>query len=297
MASGAKGLESWRATRLFEAAGGADAAAASAAKGSAGLWTGIAAGTVVMAGAAGAYQVMRPGEAAGARVVIAEAAGGAGTGGASAGGFASVGVAGGPGTPGSTSAGTGESPPDRTADPAAAKLAAAASSAGNILGDVSAWYRGRRVRLTGIVMAEAGTMLTGAEAVRRADGSRPDSVVVTWPRGGRHRALPGATADGLGVITLQGWTGQWLGSAAHGDASSTPAWVAVVGFDREQPAAVVMAAEAAAARVTGGVEVRGASSRLLPGAPLVDARGYVVGIWTGQTTAVALADALRLAAR
>lgn len=288
IAGGNKGLEAWRATRLFEAAGSADSAAPSAAaKAGGSTWAGIAAGTLVVAGSAGAYQVMQPGQAPGTRVVIESPA--AATGSAPASPDAQAGAAPFAGAPA-----PGGAAPASAASESARKLAAAASSAGNIIGDVSAWYRGRRVRVTGVVMAEAGTMLTSAEAVRGPDGVRPDSVVVSWPRGGRHRAVPGAVAGTLGAITLQGWHGQWLGAAAQGDASSTPAWVAVVGFDRQNTAPVVVAAEAAAARTSGVVEVRGASDRLLAGAALVDARGYVVGIWTGGARGVPLADALRL---
>jgi hypothetical protein len=290
LAGSGKGLESWRAARLFEAAGSLDSAApAAAAKAGANTWAGIAAGTMVVAGAAGAYQVMRPTDAAGARVVIAAVA--------DAGGSTSV------TTPASNPASASTDGAKESASAAIApkaesesarRLAAAAGSAGNVLGEVSAWYRGRRVRVTGIVMAEAGTMLTAAEAVSGPAGARPDSIVVSWPRGGKHRAVPGATAGALGVITLQQWRGQWLGQAAQGDASSTPTWVAIVGFDRDNAAPVVVAGEAAAARVANAVEVRDASDRLLPGAPVVDARGYVVGLWTGGARGVPLADALRL---
>ena len=288
----AGGLEQWRASRLFEAAGDSGQAATAAAKGgtSAGVWTGVTVGAMAVAGAAGGYQMWRSDTNAGPRVVIASVAE-TGTPAASrAAATAGTGAMPSAGTPSADAA-------DAARATAAARLGAAAGAAGNLIADVTAYYGGRRVRLTGVVLAESGALVSVREAVRNGAGAKPDSVIVGWPHGGRHRAVPKVEADGLGLLTLQAWRGQWLGTAAYGEAGATPAWTAVVGFDRDDPRPVVVAAEAAATQGASGLDVRGASERLLPGSALVDAQGHVVGVWLGAGKAAPLAAALRLVER
>lgn len=288
--SGAGGLEQWRASRLFEAAGDTGAAKAAPAKAAgSGMWAGVAAGAVAVAGATGGYQMWRSDVDSSPRVVVAQPAG-------TPGAAAVAAPAGGTGGNAPSSAtGATDAATAAARDAASQRLGAAAGAAGNVIADISAWYRGRRVRVSGLVVAEQGLVVTVREAVRSQAGATPDSIIVAWPHGGRHRAVPRQDASGLGVIALQGWRGQWLGTAAQGDASGTPSWTAIVGFDRDEPRPIVVAAEASAVRGADAVDVRGASERLLPGSVLVDAGGRVTGVWLGAGRAAPLVDAIRLA--
>ena len=179
----------------------------------------------------------------------------------------------------------------------AAAVRTAVGAAGNILADVSAWYGGRRVRATGLVVSEGGLVVTVRDAVLGPDGAAPDSVVVSWPHGGRHRGVPQRVADRLGVIALQQWQGQWLGAAAHGTPAATATPTVLVGFDRDSSRPALVASEASAAGAGAAIDVRGASDRLLPGSALVNVEGRVVGLWLGRGRAASLDEALRIAYR
>lgn len=191
---------------------------------------------------------------------------------------------------------TDRAPRTAAAQPAAA-ITTAVGAAGNVLADVSAWYGGRRVRVTGLVVSEGGLVVTVRDAVLGPDGAAPDSVVASWPHGGRHRGAPQRVADGLGVLALQRWQGQWLGAAAYGTPTATATPAVLVGFDRDSPRPALVAAGASVSGTAGTIDVYGASDRLLPGSALVNTDGQVIGLWLGRGRAASLDEALRIASR
>lgn len=284
VAADADGDSARRASRLFESLGRTADPAPTAAS----IWAGAVVGTVITATAAGGYQAIRVERERPSAVTVAAADAPAEAGAASD-------------RPDriAPAIDAGSAPVEaRDAGPEAARLEAAAARMGHVVAEVTAWYRGRPVRLAGIVLSRAGDVASAAVAVRAADGSAPDSVVVRWPDGMARRAAPRASARGVGMLALHGWSGQWLADEGRGALRDRPSWTAVVGIDRDALSpAVTLSTSAARATADGEVEVRGASERLLPGSALVDQDGRIVGVWLGGGRGVPLARALDLLTR